>query len=238
VSDHIAGQKPQKDLKVRTLSALVMVIVAGGTIWIGGAVFTLFVTFIVMGLLWEFWGLVHRITKNISARIIWMVGGTAYIGTAAWQLVSIRNTNDGDPYLLPVIIAAVVAVDVGAYFAGRAIGGPKVAPKISPSKTWAGLFGGAVGGAVVAGIYMLYAFGLTEGFAENPMASTFWIFVPLSGAAIAIIAQMGDFFESWMKRRAGVKDSGKIIPGHGGLFDRVDGLLSVLFVTAIISWVT
>ncbi|NJM50584.1 MAG: phosphatidate cytidylyltransferase [Sphingomonadales bacterium] len=230
--------KPQSDLKVRTLSAMAMLIVAGGAVAIGGAVFTVFVVIIGAGLIYEFWGLVSRITASLTARALWMLGGLAYIGTAIWQLISIRNSVDSDPYFILAILGAVIAVDVGAYFAGRAIGGPKIAPKISPSKTWAGLFGGFIGASLVTAIYMLYAFGLWEGFVGNPMATTFWTFVPLSGLAVAVTAQAGDFFESWMKRRAGVKDSGNLIPGHGGLFDRVDGLLAILFGLSIIGWLS
>ncbi|MFC4291837.1 phosphatidate cytidylyltransferase [Sphingorhabdus arenilitoris] len=230
--------KPKSDLKVRTLSAITMLIVAGTVIVTGGVLFTVFVTIIGAGLIYEFWGLVRKISNNLLGRAAWMLGGLIYIGTAIWQLISIRTSADGDPYFIFAVLGAVIAVDVGAYFAGRAIGGPKIAPKISPSKTWAGLFGGFIGASVVTAIYMLYAFGLFEGFVGNPMASTFWTFVPLTGLAIAVTAQAGDFFESWMKRRAGVKDSGNLIPGHGGLFDRVDGLLAILFGLSVINWLS
>jgi phosphatidate cytidylyltransferase len=119
------------------------------------------------------------------------------------------------------IIGVVIATDTGAYFAGRAIGGPKIAPRISPSKTWAGLAGGMAASA-----------GLITGVGSYVESFALW--QPLLGAALAMIAQAGDFFESWMKRRAGVKDSGSLIPGHGGLFDRADGLLAVLFAVALI----
>ena len=236
MSEATPGKK--SDLKVRILSAIVMVAVAGGALWAGGALFTLFAGLIALGVIWEYWGLVSRIASSMAGRALWMIFGLGYVGIAVWKLIAIRNTEDGDPYLVVAVIGAVIAVDVGAYFAGRSIGGPKIAPKISPSKTWAGLFGGMIGASIVTGSYMLYAFDLTEGFADNPMASTFWIFVPLSGFAIAVVAQAGDFFESWMKRRAGVKDSGNLIPGHGGLFDRVDGLLAVLFVLSIWFWLS
>ena len=228
----------KSDLPARTVSAIVMMAISAAAIWVGGAVFTLFVAIIAIALLWEYWGLASRIAKSILGRAIWMIAGAAYMGAAIWQLISIRNDTDSDPYLIVAVIGAVIAVDVGAYFAGRTIGGPKIAPKISPSKTWAGLFGGILGASLVTAIYMLYAFDLFEGFAENPMASTFWTFVPLSGIAIAVTAQAGDFFESWMKRRAGVKDSSNLIPGHGGFFDRLDGLLAVLFVFALIGWLS
>ena len=122
-------------------------------------------------------------------------------------------------------VGAVVLVDVGAYFAGRTIGGPKIAPAISPSKTWAGLLGGVIGATIALIVY----FGLGgaaagyRNFSGLPMVIELLPF----GAAIAVVAQIGDFFESWLKRRAGVKDSSNLIPGHGGVLDRIDGLLAV-----------
>ncbi|MDB5692201.1 MAG: phosphatidate cytidylyltransferase, partial [Alphaproteobacteria bacterium] len=103
------------------------------------------------------------------------------------------------------------STDIFAYFAGRGIGGPKLAPRISPNKTWAGLIGGMVGAAVVGA---LAAWLLDIGAP--------FLFL---GAPMGLIAQLGDLYESWVKRRAGVKDSGSLIPGHGGVLDRLDGLL-------------
>lgn len=125
-------------------------------------------------------------------------------------------------------MAIVWVADIGAYFAGRAIGGPRIAPSISPSKTWAGLGGGIV----LAALAEIALFVMTnKGFFDARGAFGSAAF----GGAAAVVAQAGDFFESWMKRRAGVKDSGKLIPGHGGLFDRLDGLLAVMFVLGVLS---
>jgi phosphatidate cytidylyltransferase len=136
---------------------------------------------------------------------------------------------DGDAGLTSVLAVGlmVIATDIGAYFAGRTIGGPKIAPTISPSKTWAGLCGGmAASGVVMA----LLAVELSPEGIEGKVLLAY----ALGGALVAVVAQAGDFFESWMKRRAGVKDSSHLIPGHGGLFDRVDGLLAVSFVLGIL----
>jgi phosphatidate cytidylyltransferase len=122
------------------------------------------------------------------------------------------------------LIALVAAIDIGAYFTGRAIGGPKIAPAISPSKTWAGLLGGILGALAVLVLS-----------AKLSNATPAWWQVLGLAVLAAIVAQAGDFFESWMKRRAGVKDSGKLIPGHGGLFDRVDGLIAVSFLAALLA---
>jgi phosphatidate cytidylyltransferase len=136
-----------------------------------------------------------------------------------------------------MLIAGVIGTDVGAYFAGWTLGGPKIAPRISPSKTWSGLLGGMVG----AGLMMIaiqaaiYAFRGGNAGGGDVYLTYGWQRLALTGAALAVVAQIGDFFESWMKRRAGVKDSGGLIPGHGGLFDRTDGLIAVAFVAGLIT---
>jgi phosphatidate cytidylyltransferase len=152
----------------------------------------------------------------------------------------------GWPMLL-IVLFGVVFTDVGAYFAGRTIGGPKIAPKISPSKTWAGLGGGILGAAT--GIYLALMIaagdwftGLVNDAARLGPDDTTVVSISnmpsilgclALGAVVAVVAQTGDFFESWMKRRAGVKDSSQLIPGHGGLFDRADGMLAVMFVVGL-----
>ena len=135
----------------------------------------------------------------------------------------------------------VVATDVGAYLAGRTFGGPKIAPRISPSKTWSGLFGGMIAAALVlvaiAWFELHPRMAVEGGCSVSHTCPTFAeraVPVALSGFLLAVVAQAGDFFESWMKRRAGVKDSGRLIPGHGGLFDRLDGLMAVAFVTGFV----
>jgi phosphatidate cytidylyltransferase len=134
------------------------------------------------------------------------------------------------------LIAGVIGTDVGAYFAGRSIGGAKIAPRISPSKTWSGLFGGMIGAGLMM-VFMqagIYAFRSGEAGDGDVYLAYGWFRLLLTGGALAVVAQMGDFFESGMKRRAGVKDSGRLIPGHGGLFDRTDGLIAVAFAAGVI----
>jgi phosphatidate cytidylyltransferase len=118
------------------------------------------------------------------------------------------------------IVVCVWATDVGAYFLGSLAGGGKLAPRISPSKTWSGLVGGMCFSAVVSS-----ASGLVFDAGDTPMLA-------LAGLGIALVAQAGDLFESAAKRAAGVKDSGRLIPGHGGLLDRIDGLIAVLVAVA------
>ena len=116
----------------------------------------------------------------------------------------------------------VWATDTGAYFVGTTVKGPKICPRISPNKTWAGLIGGAGFAMLVAFIFALYL----EGQAQEGAADFHWrSLLTISAGGLAIVSQMGDFFESFIKRQLNLKDSSNLIPGHGGLFDRVDGLL-------------
>lgn len=219
----MAGGK-KSDLGVRTASAVVMLAVAGVTVWLGGLVWGLFVAAVALGVLIEWWGLAKAITATTPGRIGWFVAGLVYIGVAAVMLYLLRQLVPlvgSTPLVL--LLGGVIATDVGAYFAGRTIGGPKIAPAISPSKTWAGLGGGMVAATALT----FAAFAATDGLTAGPFEKIG------IGCGMAIIAQLGDFFESWMKRRAGVKDSGTLIPGHGGLFDRLDGLLALLFALGI-----
>jgi phosphatidate cytidylyltransferase len=117
-------------------------------------------------------------------------------------------------------LALVWATDIGAYFAGRAIGGPKLAPKFSPNKTWAGLVGGVLVTALFSFVLHVYW--------QLPFR------LVLLSMPLAVVAQMGDLFESWLKRQAGAKDSGTIFPGHGGVMDRLDGLIPVAPLVAAI----
>ncbi|MGZ8347617.1 MAG: phosphatidate cytidylyltransferase, partial [Allosphingosinicella sp.] len=123
-------------------------------------------------------------------------------------------------FLLVMAVGIAVFTDTGAYFVGRTIGGPKIAPAISPSKTWAGLAGGMVGAALFGGLAAWW-------FQLEPLF--LWL-----GGPMGLIAQAGDLYESWVKRRAGVKDSGTILPGHGGVLDRLDGLLAVALATCLL----
>ena len=212
----------RSDLPVRVASAVVMVAVAGTALWLGGWVLTAFVMLIIAGIMVEWTQLAFAFEQRTLGRVLWLLGGAVYLAIAGYTALVMLAPKDGDWPLLQ-IIALVIAIDVGAYFAGRTFGGPKIAPSISPSKTWSGLCGAIAATAVV---FWLYGAGAVDGGIA--------IGVLTFGAPAAIVAQSGDFFESWMKRRAGVKDSGRLIPGHGGLFDRADGLIAVLFVLGVI----
>ncbi|NCP12080.1 MAG: phosphatidate cytidylyltransferase, partial [Sphingomonadales bacterium] len=174
--------------------------------------------------LWEWNRLAGMIAQSGAERVLWLLAGIVYVGAAVAALVLLREFDHG-MLLVGGLIALVAAIDIGAYAAGRTFGGPKIAPSISPRKTWAGLIGAAVAASLV------FVFVLAP-IVETRFMSGLGMLIA-GGIATAVIAQAGDFFESWLKRRAGVKDSSQLIPGHGGLFDRVDGLLAVLFAGVI-----
>lgn len=237
-------KQPVSDLPVRLGSAIVMLVIAGGALWLGGWAWTGFVGLLALGVLWEWNRLVSRFAATGVAETLWFFGGVIYIGGAALAMMALRNGAQflpvngqslgyGPIEVLVGYIAPIIAVDVGAYFAGRAIGGPKIAPRISPSKTWAGLAGGALAAGLVGMGNELADFGPAAGSSGYDMVSL--TLALLAGVLIAVLAQTGDFFESWMKRRAGMKDSSNLIPGHGGLFDRLDGFLAVFFMLFVIA---
>ncbi|HEV2747478.1 MAG TPA: phosphatidate cytidylyltransferase [Allosphingosinicella sp.] len=160
------------------------------------------------------WTILPAVLLGLVARRATMAGGYLYIAIPAFALL-VLNWARFD--LVLWILLVTWATDIFAYFAGRSIGGPKLAPRISPNKTWAGLVGGIAGAAAVGALAAWY-FGLGSPFLQV-------------GAVMAVVAQAGDLYESWLKRRAGVKDSGTILPGHGGALDRLDGLLPVTVAT-------
>ncbi|MEJ0012912.1 MAG: phosphatidate cytidylyltransferase [Bauldia sp.] len=154
---------------------------------------------------------------------VWRPLGVAYAAMLGVGLLVLRLTPGGLQAVL-VVLAIVWATDTGAYFAGRAIGGAKLAPQISPNKTQAGAIGGLLLG-VVAGIVVAILAGI-------PVTAPLVVIA----AVLSVVSQAGDLFESWVKRMFGAKDSGTIIPGHGGLMDRVDGLATAAGAAAIIGW--
>lgn len=231
-SDPVPVKVATSDLPKRAASAAIMLAVAGAALWQGGAVLQTFIALVGLACFIEFILLVVRATPNVPHRLAAILAGGAYIGLAAAGLAGL------DLYHIVAVLGIVIFTDTCAYFAGRAIGGPKIAPKISPSKTWAGLFGGMAGSAAWLTGYMALAHNsggavrLADTFDIGGGEAVGWAAV---GGVLAIAAQMGDFFESWLKRRAGKKDSGNLIPGHGGVFDRIDGLLPVALIVGLLA---
>jgi phosphatidate cytidylyltransferase len=150
----------------------------------------------------------------------WTVTGFCYAAAAAVASVLLRQDPSEGFVALMFVLLVVWASDTGGYFAGRGIGGPKLWPRVSPKKTWAGAVGGFVASIMVAAGFALSGFGRT---------------VPLLllSSLLSVASQLGDLFESAVKRRFGVKDSSQIIPGHGGLLDRLDGFVAAVVVAAI-----
>jgi phosphatidate cytidylyltransferase len=150
----------------------------------------------------------------------WNTAGFFYAAAAEIASVMVRRDHAYGFVALMLILLVVWATDIGGYFAGRGIGGPKLWPRVSPKKTWAGAVGGFAASEVVAAVFV--AFGIGK---PGP--------VLLLGAVLSIVSQFGDLFESAVKRRFGVKDSSHLIPGHGGLMDRLDGFVAAIVMAAI-----
>ncbi|WP_315832988.1 phosphatidate cytidylyltransferase [Bradyrhizobium prioriisuperbiae] len=162
-------------------------------------------------------GVITGLRTSLSA---WISGGLVYAGLAMLASVLVRSDPASGFLALVFVLLIVWVTDIGGYFAGRGLGGPKLWPRVSPKKTWAGAIGGLVGSLVVASAFAVAGFGKL---------------VPLLGLAVllSIVSQLGDLFESAVKRNFGVKDSSHIIPGHGGLLDRLDGFVAAIIVAAL-----
>jgi len=201
------------ELVIRTATGVAMIFVALFAALAGGYALAVLAAAAATAVFYEW----TRLTKGWG--IHWYLAGFAYALLAAVALLWVRERADHGADLLLWVFIVVWSTDIGAYAVGRAIGGPKLAPAISPGKTWAGLYGGVGAATLLGGGWALF----------TGLPKVILLLAPL----FAVAAQGGDLFESWMKRRAGVKDSGRWLPGHGGVFDRLDGLLPVAILTAV-----
>ena len=165
--------------------------------------------------------LMRELARLTPGRPVVRLSAYVYVLAALVALLWLRHQPEMGRETVIWMLACTWATDIGAYFVGASAGGAKLAPRISPSKTWSGLIGGMAWAAVASAATGL-AFGLGSTFSLAAI-----------GAVLAIVAQLGDLAESALKRSAGVKDSGGLIPGHGGLLDRVDGLVAVLVAVAL-----
>lgn len=196
-----------RDLAARILSALILAPAVLYIVWAGGWLF--------LGLILIAFSICMYEGLALSMRTKWpFLFAPVVVFYLALSIASFVLIRDIGSLHVFVLLVAVWMTDICAYGAGRMIGGPKMAPTISPNKTWAGLVGGIIGSVLT-----FFAFAqVTPG--HEPVLSLIVI-----GIMIAVVGQIGDLMESFLKRQAGAKDSGAIIPGHGGLLDRIDGLL-------------
>ena len=200
------------ELTIRIVSGIAMVVVALGAAVLGGYYFAFLAAAAATGMFYEW----RRITRGWGPH--WFVGGFLYCVLPALALLWIRDrSGDYGLSLLLWVFLVTWATDIGAYFAGRAFGKRKLAPSISPGKTVEGLWGGVAAAAAFGAAWVL----------ATSVGKPLIVLAPL----FAVAAQMGDLFESKLKRTAGIKDSGNWLPGHGGLLDRLDGLVPVALLT-------
>lgn len=252
------------ELRLRIISGVILGILVLATIWAGGLWFRALATLIMLLMHYEFTTIVAAPQKTPLANAIgwlavlatavfimtslpsmalaaiaigaagagfsglrsgaglWSATAVLYAGFSGLALAEIRGEGLFGLFAMLFVIAIVWSTDTLAYFCGRALGGPKLAPRISPGKTWSGAIFGAAAG-VAAGIGVALAVRQGGG----------WL-VPLVALALSAASQLGDLFESWVKRRFGAKDSSHLIPGHGGVMDRVDGLVFAAFAAFLI----
>ena len=213
-------------LGLRVLSGIVLIALALGLAYAGGAAFNIIVL-LAAALMADEWRRLCNVDSGASGwarrRRLSLAVGAIYIALPCIALIWLRSDAAVGRQTIFWLFAVVWATDIGAYFAGRGIGGPKLAPRISPGKTWAGLFGGVVCAALVGAATAL----LLDLSRTAPLI--------LLSALLALVAQAGDLLESTVKRRFDAKDSGSLIPGHGGVLDRRDGLLTAAPAVAVLN---
>jgi phosphatidate cytidylyltransferase len=204
-----------QDLGIRTASAAVLIPVALLGLILGGLVWDALIAVFFIGLLREWRALSHFEAPRTRNRFL--LAGLAYAALPGLALLWLRNRPDVGLDDVLFLLLVVWMTDIGAYIVGRLVGGRKLAPAISPGKTVSGAIGGLLIG-MLAGMI----------FAGGPLGL-------LPAAALSLVSQLGDLGESALKRRLGVKDSGNTIPGHGGLFDRLDGVLAAAPLAALLA---
>jgi len=202
------------NLAIRVVSALVLAPLALLATYMDGIIFVLFWGVAAATVLWEWISLVTG--------PLWIATGIGYAALMLLAPVAMRADAELGFQSMVLLFAIVWMTDICGYFAGRAIGGPKLAPAISPKKTWAGAIAGTAG-AVVAAVLVAQWFGTVA------LGTVAIIAAVLSG-----VAQLGDLLESWIKRHFGVKDASHLIPGHGGVMDRLDGFWAATVAAAVI----
>ena len=200
------------ELAIRSLTGLALIVLALMAAYVGGMYFAVLAAAASTAVFYEW----MRITRGWG--FAWSLTGFIYALLAALALLWVRDRADNGLAVAVWIFLVTWSTDIGGYVFGRTFGRKKLAPAISPNKTWEGFYGGIAAAMLIAGGWVLLL----------DLEPALYVLAPL----FAVMAQAGDLFESWMKRQAGLKDSGDWLPGHGGIFDRLDGLLPVAILTA------
>lgn len=218
VTDGMAGPVSDRSFSgmgVRVASAAILIPPVLAAVHFGRPWFDILIGLVVVLMAWEWFQLVGQ-------RGVWLIFGMIYLVLPSWLLVVLRTDADSGFQIIYWLLFVVWTSDTFAYLVGSIVGGPKLAPGISPNKTWSGLVGALIGGGLA---------GLLAASLWNPAGTggLIWFSVFL-----AFVGQMGDLLESAVKRRFGVKDTGRLIPGHGGILDRVDALLAVAVVAGLV----
>lgn len=220
---YLWGEGTTGDLESRVRSSLVLAPLALFAVIMGGVFFNMLVLVCAILMSFEWQSITQNIEGDAAVKNKWRWRGVAYISIVGASFLWLRHLESGAVVML-WMVAVVWATDTAAYFAGRSLGGPKLAPSISPNKTWSGLAGGCVAAALIGMV-----FGIISGM--PPIGELF-----LMSAATALVSQGGDLLESHIKRVCGVKDSGDLIPGHGGILDRVDGFVTAAPFAMLLFW--
>ena len=221
-SDPVAGLREKvksaaaapSNLILRVVSAAVLAPVAIGAAYLGGWPFALFWSVAAACVLWEW-------IKLVSGPV-WIIAGVFYAGVLLATPVVLRHDAALGFFAMVLLFAIVWTTDILGYFIGKAIGGPKLLAAVSPKKTWSGAIAGALGAIVVAVLIM----SLFGSFNQEAIAGI--------GLLLSVCSQLGDLFESWIKRQFGAKDASHLIPGHGGVMDRLDGFWAAALVACLI----
>ncbi len=226
---------PPSALKLRILSGLVLAPITIALIFMGSWYFMILITLGASISLYEWCNMV----RNTKSHIPNLLAGCLYIAVCFSSYVFLRFGFIQGAWLALSVMVSVWASDIGAYFVGRAIGGARLAPKISPKKTWAGL-GGAVFFSGLSFVFLALISKHLKSYLVTDMNLSVHHILPLFfiGGFLGVVGQIGDLLISAFKRRAGIKDTGDLIPGHGGLLDRIDSLMLVspVFLIMVILW--